>query len=85
VTESVAEDVRPVRVVIVDDHVVIRTAYADILNSQPDLTVVGTASDGARGVELCREVLPDVVLMDIRMHGASRMNHWPRASSASQP
>jgi DNA-binding NarL/FixJ family response regulator len=69
VSEGESEDVPPVRVVIVDDHEVIRTAYENLVNSQPDLTVVGTAGDGASGVELCRRVRPDVVLMDIRMHG----------------
>jgi DNA-binding NarL/FixJ family response regulator len=66
---SESGNLSPVRIVIVDDHVVIRTAYQQLLDSQPDLTVVGTAGDGAAGVELCRKVQPDVVLMDIRMHG----------------
>jgi DNA-binding NarL/FixJ family response regulator len=63
------EPAAPVRIVIVDDHELIRRPYAEMLDSQPDFTVVGTAGDGAGGVELCREVSPDVVLMDIRMHG----------------
>jgi DNA-binding NarL/FixJ family response regulator len=66
---SESGNLSPVRIVIVDDHVVIRTAYQQLLDSQPDLTVVGTAGDGAAGVELCRKVQPDVVLMDLRMHG----------------
>ena len=57
------------RIVIVDDHELIRRPYAELLETQADFTVVGTAGDGAGGVELCREVQPDVVLMDIRMHG----------------
>jgi len=59
----------PVRIVIVDDHELIRRPYAELLETQPDFTVVGTAEDGAGGLRLCREVEPDVVLMDIRMHG----------------
>ncbi|MFJ9372895.1 response regulator [Streptomyces sp. NPDC101455] len=56
-----------IRVVVADDHVVVRTGFAALLDSQPDFTVVQTASSGAEAVRVCREVLPDVVLMDIRM------------------
>ncbi|MEV2255062.1 response regulator transcription factor [Streptomyces sp. NPDC050147] len=57
----------PLRLVIADDHEVVRAGYAGLLATQPDFTVVGTAADGARAVELCRELLPDLVLMDVRM------------------
>ena len=40
-----------------------------LLDTQPDFTVVGTACDGAEAVRLCRELHPDVVLMDVRMPG----------------
>ncbi|MFD4561729.1 response regulator [Streptomyces sp. NPDC058469] len=56
-----------IRVVVADDHVVVRTGFAALLDSQPDFTVVRTASSGAEAVRVCREVSPDVVLMDIRM------------------
>ncbi|ONI80697.1 DNA-binding response regulator [Saccharothrix sp. ALI-22-I] len=58
-----------VRVVVADDHQVIRTGYAALLDTQPDFTVVGTASDGGEAVRICRELSPDVVLMDVRMPG----------------
>jgi DNA-binding NarL/FixJ family response regulator len=58
-----------VRVVVVDDHEVVRTGYAALLATQPDFTVVGTARDGADAMRVCREVSPDVVLMDVRMPG----------------
>jgi DNA-binding NarL/FixJ family response regulator len=59
----------PVRVVVADDHQVVRTGFAGLLGTQPDFTVVGTASDGAEAVRICRELRPDVVLMDVRMPG----------------
>ncbi len=56
-----------IRVVVADDHQVVRSGYAALLDTQPDFTVVGTASDGAEAVRICRESRPDVVLMDVRM------------------
>jgi DNA-binding NarL/FixJ family response regulator len=58
---------QPIRIVVADDHPVVRTGFATLLGTQPDLTVVGTASDGAEAVHLCRRLSPDVVLMDVRM------------------
>ncbi len=58
-----------VRIVVVDDHQVVRTGFAELLRTQPDFTVAGTARDGAEAVRICRELRPDVVLMDVRMPG----------------
>ncbi|MGI8333820.1 response regulator [Actinomadura scrupuli] len=58
-----------VRIVVADDHLVVRTGFTELLDTQPDFTVVGTASDGAEAVRICRELSPDVVLMDVRMPG----------------
>jgi DNA-binding NarL/FixJ family response regulator len=58
-----------VRVVVADDHQVVRTGYAALLDTQPDFTVIGTACDGAEAVRICRELHPDVILMDVRMPG----------------
>ncbi|MEV8125987.1 response regulator transcription factor [Streptomyces sp. NPDC085944] len=57
----------PVRVVICDDQVLIRTGLTTIVDAQPDLEVVGECGDGRTGVDLARELRPDVVVMDIRM------------------
>jgi DNA-binding NarL/FixJ family response regulator len=59
----------PLRIVVADDHQVVRDGFARLLDTQPDFTVVGTASDGIDAVRVCRDLLPDLVLMDIRMPG----------------
>jgi DNA-binding NarL/FixJ family response regulator len=56
-----------IRIVVADDHQVVRAGFATMLDTQPDFSVLGTASDGAEAVRICRELDPDVVLMDIRM------------------
>ena len=58
-----------VRIIVADDHQVVRTGFAALLDTQPDFSVIGTACDGAEAVRLGRELGPDVVLMDVRMPG----------------
>ena len=57
------------RVLIVDDAENVRVGFRLILDSQPDMTVVGEAASGSAGLELARHLRPDVVLADIRMPG----------------
>ncbi|MGF1471135.1 MAG: response regulator [Rubrobacteraceae bacterium] len=56
-----------VRIVIADDHPVVRTGLEGMLSGQPDFEVVGQAADGAEAVRLASRLKPDVVLMDLRM------------------
>jgi len=58
-----------VQIIVADDQQVVRAGFAALLGTQPDFTVVGTACDGTEAVRLCRELRPDVVLMDVRMPG----------------
>jgi DNA-binding NarL/FixJ family response regulator len=57
----------PTRIVVVDDHEVIRTAFGGLLDTQPDFTVIATAADGATAVRICHDQQPDLVIMDVRM------------------
>ncbi len=56
-----------IRVLIVDDHTVVRDGLSAMLEHQEDITVVGEAENGVAGVEQADRLLPDVVLMDLRM------------------
>ncbi|MGW3896256.1 response regulator [Micromonospora profundi] len=58
---------RPVRVLLADDQPLLRTGFRMVLGAEHDLDVVAEAGDGVEAVELSRRLLPDVVLMDVRM------------------
>ena len=60
-------DSTPARLLIADDHALLRTGMRAMLEAEPDLEVVGEAGNGREAVELCRELLPDLVLMDLSM------------------
>lgn len=59
----------PIRVLLADDQALLRSAFRVLVDSEPDMQVVGEAADGAEAVELARSTRADVVLMDIRMPG----------------
>jgi len=60
-------DPAPIRVLIVDDHAVVRMGLKMFFDHQPDIEVVGEAADGSEGVAMARRLEPDVVLMDLLM------------------
>ena len=66
-TEGAAPGTAPIRILIAEDHLIARAGIATIVNSQPDMVVVGEAINGEQAVALFRTHQPDVILMDIRM------------------
>ena len=73
-----------IRVVLVDDHAVVRSGLTQLLDASGDIAVVGTAADGAEALEVVRETQPDVVLMDLQMPGVDGVSAT-RALAEEQP
>lgn len=69
VTNVPAATTPPARVLVVDDHALLRTGVANIINQEPELEVVAEAANGLEAVEAFRQHRPDVTLMDLRMPG----------------
>ncbi len=74
----------PIRVLIVDDHAMVRRGLAAFLKAKPDLLLLGEASNGGEAISLCERLQPDVVLMDLMMPGMGGaeatkviVNRWP--------
>jgi DNA-binding NarL/FixJ family response regulator len=66
-SEAVSAPAAKARVLVVDDHALLRTGVANIINQEPDLQVVGEAGNGAEAVEAYERHRPDVTLLDLRM------------------
>ncbi|WP_440136963.1 response regulator [Georgenia satyanarayanai] len=66
---STSPEPTPIRVALVDDQQLVRAGFALVINSQPDMEIVGEASDGAQALRLLDSYTADVVLMDVRMAG----------------
>jgi len=59
--------VKKIRVLLAEDHTIVRQGISALLRSEPDIEVVGEAADGLEALELAKKLIPDVVLMDIAM------------------
>lgn len=57
----------PIRILLVDDHAMLRQGTAELLNRERDIRVVGEASDGLEAIRLVEQLKPDIVVMDVRM------------------
>jgi len=82
-TQAVEQD-RTIRVLLVDDHELTRRGLALLLESTPGIRVVGQAGEAAQGIELARDLKPDVVIMDVSMPGVSGVDAT-RAIKAERP
>jgi DNA-binding NarL/FixJ family response regulator len=74
-----------IRVVLVDDHELVRSGFCLILSGQPDIEVVGEASNAEDGLRLLRAVKPDVALVDVHMPGMSGIELTERVQRAGLP
>src|SRR5512134_2215013 len=63
---------KPIRVVIVDDHPVVRAGIVNLLGKEPSIDIVGEASNGETALVMVRELMPDVLLLDVEMPDIKR-------------
>jgi two-component system, NarL family, response regulator LiaR len=82
--EEIGGNMKPIRVLIVDDHAMVRKGLITFLKNQPELDLVGEACDGQEAIDACEQNHPDVILMDLVMPelggvAATRTIHqrWP--------
>jgi DNA-binding NarL/FixJ family response regulator len=67
----------PIRILITDDHAVLRAGLSALLNAEPDMTVVAEAADGSECLRVAQATQPDVILLDINMPGVNGLDALP--------
>ena len=76
-------DTTPIRVVLVDDHQIIRDGLREFIESRPGMLVVGDAGDRAGAIEMVARALPDVVVLDLDLGGVSGLDLLPEIMEAA--
>jgi len=71
---AMTNDTRLIRILSVDDHPLLRSGIAALVDTQPDMRMVGEASNGIEAVQLHRQLNPDVTLMDLQMPDMSGLD-----------
>lgn len=77
-----------IRIVIADDQELVRAGFTMVINSQPDMQVVGQASNGDEAIRLAERLMPDIMLMDVRMpgmDGITATEHITRMDNGGRP
>lgn len=70
------------RIVLVDDHVLVRESLSELMNQEPDLVIVGQASDGKEAAELCASLKPDAIVLDLTLGRDSAFTLVPELRAA---
>jgi len=74
---------QPIRVVIVDDHVVVRTGLRMLIESQPGIIVVGEAGNGAEALAVVARTQPNIIVLDLDLGGESGLDYFPGLRTAA--
>lgn len=74
-----------IRVLIADDHRLVRDCFRALLDREPDIEVIGQARDGREAIELAERLKPDIVLMDLRMGGQSGLEAMKQIRASGRP
>jgi two-component system response regulator NreC len=67
-------ELKKIRVLIAEDHTIVRQGLSALLKAEPDIEVVGEAADGAEAIEIAKKLIPDVVLMDVAMRNLNGLD-----------
>ena len=76
---------KKIRVLIAEDHTIVRQGLSALLRAEPDIEVVGEASDGLEAIEMAKKLIPDVVLMDIAHAEFERIGSHPSDQETLSP